>query len=250
MFSGDFELAVEAAARLDAIGEALGDRCLQTNAAVTLAWSYATRGDWAAGIEAYQRALERSPDAFETALVLGWLGAAYLEKGDLSEAIPRLKEAVQQANQYRSSQVQGWVKTFLSEAYRLDGQLELARDLARQGLDISRGAKFPYGIGLAERALRRIAQARGALADAATHLTAALETWTAIQARFEVGRTHLDLTAVAQADGNPQAVATHLQAAYDLFSALRVPRYVECTVQRARRIVRGRRASPQWPGDW
>ena len=57
----------------------------------------------------------------------GLLGYAYLEKGDVMQAIPVLESAVQAAQQYRSQQVQSWFKVFLGEAYRVNNQLEQAR---------------------------------------------------------------------------------------------------------------------------
>lgn len=226
VLSGDFELAVEAAARVDAIAEAIGDHRLQTNAATTIGWSLVTRGDWEAGIEAYQRALERSPDPFEAALVLGFLGYAYVEKGDVAKAIPMLEQAVQQANQYRSLQVQGWFKTFLGEAYLLNGQIEKAHDLALQGLALTRDIKNWWGVGVAQCALGRIARASGTLSEAKTYFHEALDTFTSIQARFEVGRTHLDLAVLAHAAGDREAATTHLTEAHGLFMALQVPKYV------------------------
>ena len=71
------------------------------------------QGETGASIEVLQHALVISPDAYETAAHLGTLGLSYLEKGDLAEAIPTLEQAVEQANQYRSKQVQSWFKTYL-----------------------------------------------------------------------------------------------------------------------------------------
>jgi tetratricopeptide (TPR) repeat protein len=119
--------------------------------------------------------------------------------------------------------------TFLSEAYLLNGQLEKARHLAMQGLEGIRVAQYRLGIGWAQRSLGRIAQAKGALSEAETHLNEALETFASIHARYFVGRTHLDLAALAHAQGKREAAATHLQEAHSLFTDLRVPRYIERT---------------------
>jgi hypothetical protein len=98
-------------------------------------------------------------------------------------------------------------------------------------LTLARDVGFQFVIGLAQRALGRIAQARGARTEAATHFTAALQTFTAMQARFEHARTQLDLAALAQAQGNLQAATTHLTEAHTLFQTLQVPRYVERVAQ-------------------
>ena len=70
-----------------------------------------------------------------------------------------------------------------------------------------------------------------ALAEAVHHLTEALQTFTAIQARFELGRTHVALAALARIQGGQQTTVTHLTKAHALFQALQVPRYVERVVQ-------------------
>jgi hypothetical protein len=67
-FIGDLARALEAAARVEAIGEATGDHRLQTQGAALKGWALAAGGDWEAGITACQKALSCSPDAYETAL--------------------------------------------------------------------------------------------------------------------------------------------------------------------------------------
>jgi tetratricopeptide (TPR) repeat protein len=98
---------------------------------------------------ACQQALEYAPDAYETALNLGYLGAVYLERGEVAQALQVLESAVQAAQQYRSQQVQSRFKVYLSEAYRLNNQLEKAQDLAMQGGELARRINHPWGIGLA-----------------------------------------------------------------------------------------------------
>ena len=73
----------------------------------------------------------------------------------------------------------------------------------------------------------RIAQARNTLEEAQGCFEKALQTFTALTAQFEMGRTHLDLAALAQAQGNLAVAATHLHTAHGLFEALQVPRYIE-----------------------
>ena len=230
---GEFEPALEAVAQTQAIGESSADPRLRTFATSSTGWIYATRGDWEAGIEACQRALQDSRDPSITALALDFLGHAYLEQGDAARAIPVLERALEHFVRFRARHFQGRCMTSLSEAALLNGHLEQARALAAQGLDISRDVKYGYGIAYAQRVLGRVFRASGALAQATTSLSEALDTFTSIQARFEVGRTHLDLAAVAHAQGKREAVTRHLEEAHDLFSALQVPKYVERAAQLA-----------------
>ncbi len=233
-YTGDFDLALEVAARLDAVGETTGSRRAQANAATMAGLSYATRGDWVAGVEALQRALKLSPDPFETALILACLGKAHSEGGDAAQAIPLLEQAVQLADRVRSLQFQCWFRTMLGDGYLLGGQTNKAREVVGQALETSADVKFLLGVGLSHQVLGRIARAEGFFADAQRHLTDALQIFASINCRFEAGRTHLDLAAVTHAQGKREAVATHLKEAHSLFRALRVPKYVERTEELAK----------------
>jgi hypothetical protein len=98
---------------------------------------------------------------------------------------------------------------------------------------MSREIEAGYWLGWAQRVLGRIALACGRLAEADSSLYAALQTFAAMQARFEEGRTHLSFAELAQAWGNLAVVTTHLRAAHGLFETLQVPCYVERTAQLA-----------------
>jgi hypothetical protein len=78
----------------------------------------------------------------------------------------------------------------------------------------------------------------------------ALDTFTAIHARFEAGRTHLDLAALAHTQGNQDGATAHLTQAQALFTALQVPRYVERTAYLARAYgITLRASSPEAPTE-
>jgi tetratricopeptide (TPR) repeat protein len=232
-YMGDFESALDAAARLDALGETTGSRRARANAAMMAGLSHATRGDWAAGIEACQRALEISPDTFETAFILACLGKAHAEAGDAAQAIPVLEQAVESGDQVRSIQYRALFRTMLGDAYLLDAQLDKARGAISRALEISTAVKFVSGIGASHQVLGRIAQAEGRLAEAERYLTDALETFVLVQARFETGRTHLFMASLAHVQGRAEAVSAHLSEARSLFQKLRVPRYLKRAEQLA-----------------
>jgi tetratricopeptide (TPR) repeat protein len=232
-FIGDFVRALEAAARVEAIGEATGDRRLQTQGASFKGWALAAGGDWEAGITACHKALACSPDAYETALDRGFLGYAYLEKGDHTAALPVLAQAVQEAMQYRSAQVQSWFKAFLGETYRVNQQLDQARDLAQQGLELARRIAHGWGVALAQRTLGRIAYSQGNLAEAQTYFQEARDTFASIHSQFELARTQLDLATLSYAQSDTEAAAVHLSTARAWFIYLQVPRYIERTEQLA-----------------
>jgi tetratricopeptide (TPR) repeat protein len=236
-YTGDFDSALEAAVRLDAVGDTTGSRRARANAATMAGLSHATRGDWAAGIEACQRALEISPDDFETAFILACLGKAHSEGGDAAQAISVLEPAVELADKVRSRQWRAWYRTWLGEAYLLGGQMDRAQEVVGEALESCTEVNYLVGIGWSHQVLGRVAQAQGALAEAEKHLADALQTFVSIQARFETGRIHLFLASLARAQGRDEAVAAHLSEARSLFHKLRVPQYLERAEQLANELA-------------
>jgi len=233
-FAGDFPRALAVVTRLHALGENAGDRRLQVQGLLVMGWLYTLQGEWEASLEVIQQASVISPDAFETAVVLGRLGYAYLEKGSLADAVSILEHAVEQAHQYRSRQVQSWFKTYLSEAYLLERQIENASSLGQQALTLAEDSQHPWGVGLAQRILGRIAHTIGNLTEAERSPREALATFDALQSRYERARTYLDLAALVHAQGKPDTATEYLSTAYAWFSKLQVPKWVEKTEQLAR----------------
>jgi tetratricopeptide (TPR) repeat protein len=233
MLLGDFATALEAMVRVRALGEAIGDPNLQSYAAWVSGWLHAMRAEWEQGITLCQQSLARSPHPLNTVLALSMLGYAYLEQGEPGQAIPLLEQAIQHTRQFQHRRLQGWAMILLGEAYRLQGDLEQARHLAGQGLDITQEVAYWPGVGVAQRTLGRIAQASSGLPEATQYLQAALDTFAAMPARYELARTRLDLAALAHAQGHSEAIATHLAEAHTLFTALRIPQYIERTAQLA-----------------
>ncbi|MGH7326113.1 MAG: AAA family ATPase [Candidatus Rokuibacteriota bacterium] len=223
---GALRPALEAATRAGAIGEAIGDASVASYALSTGGGIHAAAGDFEAALAACRRGLELAPEPLSRAQARGFWGYAYLEQGDSSHAIPLLQEAAEQMGRFQYRQLQGWFTALLGEAYLLAGQPDRARDLIRQGLEITREVRYWLGVGWAQRALGRLAMAGAETADAQTHFGDALGTFGSVEARFEVGRTHLTLAELGTMTGSSSMAATHLRAAHQLFLDLGVPRYV------------------------
>jgi transcriptional regulator with AAA-type ATPase domain/tetratricopeptide (TPR) repeat protein len=227
--TGEFAPALAAHAAAAAIGDAIGDRRLQTFAAWARGMIHAAMGEGDAGVEACRQALAHAPDPLNTAIARGWLGYARLERRDAGEAIPLLEAAARELGEFRFGQFHGWFTVFLAEARGQVAETAQATELAERGLAIMTAARFAYGTGWARRALGRIARACGALPEAEARLTEALQTFASIEARYELGRTHLDLAALAHARGDAAGAAAHLAEAGSRFTALGIPRYVART---------------------
>jgi class 3 adenylate cyclase/tetratricopeptide (TPR) repeat protein len=222
---GRFEPALDAMARAQTIGEALADPRLDTS------WStgyfYATMGEWEAAIRDCRGGLARSRDPLNTTAALGFLGYAFLEQGDLPQAVRALEAAVESLRKAGFRQMLGWFCAFLAEACLRTGKAAQGRLLAKEALEIARETCFGYGAGLAQRALGRIARQAGTEGEAADWLGQALATFSGLAARFEVGRSHLDLAALARDRGDGEAAERHLGLARDLFRELGATRYLD-----------------------
>jgi len=231
---GDFEAGRDATERANAVGEEIGDLRLQNYAAWTRGWIEATRGEWELGLDACRRALDRSQDPVNTAYSIGQMGYAYLEGGDVAQAIPLLNKAIDLWTRFHVRQTAARFMASLSEAYLATGQLELAGRLARDSLEISRGVKFLYVVGLAHRAAGKVAHARGDLSGAGREFEEAFETFRTMGARFELARTQVAQAELARASRDDTSAARHLREAAEVFRSLGVPRHEERAAQLAR----------------
>ena len=222
---GNFVAALQATTHADTLGQALQDPHIQSYAAFTTGWVEAMQGNTSAGLTACYRADELAVDPVNLAHAAGALGAAYLEHEEATLAIFWLRQAVQFWQQCALPPLQGWLTALLADAYCIQGDLETAETLAAQGHILVEVAAFPFASGLVQRVQGRIALRRGVLADAAMALSLALTTFATIEARFELGRTHLDSARLAHAYGDRATIVYHLTAAWVIFQALPVPVY-------------------------
>lgn len=234
---GKLSLALDSAAKLRALADATGDSRVAPLAAWTTSFLLAHAGESEAGVQEGRRAVALARDPFNTACALGCLGCAYLAKGDADEAVRTLTKAIRLCSRLGIRQWERWFSVFLCEAHLLKGDLEKARNLAVRKLDLTTGANYRYRMGLAQRTLGRVALAGGALSEAQTHLSQALRAFAAVEARLELGRTHLAFAELAYAQKNSEATAVYLNEAREVFQTLELPRWVERTEQLASSFV-------------
>lgn len=222
---GEIQKGHEALERAYEIGEALDDDRLDTS------WSqgyfHASLGDWETGIEKCRRGLERARDPLNLAVATGFYGYALVEKGDLSEAIGRLTDAIERLHETGMQQILGWFSVFLAEAHLAAGGIEAARGHAEQGRTICQEASFRYGFGLALRTLGRVALAADdQLETAAESLDQALDVFTVLAVPFEVGRTRLEQARLAHRRQDEDAARDAIGGSLEVFERLGVGVYV------------------------
>jgi tetratricopeptide (TPR) repeat protein len=225
--TGAFADAIAAESRALEIAETIGDQPLEASAAWAMGIIHAAMGEHEEGVAQCQRAVEKARDTLNRAITTGFLGFAYLQKGDPTRAIAALEASIPYLHQFGLRAFEGWFTALLAEAHRLEGRFDQAEPLGAQALQIATESKFGVAIGWAHQALGRVAHARGDYETATKRLTEALAVYTTIHARSECARTHLDLAAVCRAQGDREAASRHLGEAYALFKALGVPRYRE-----------------------
>jgi DNA-binding NtrC family response regulator/tetratricopeptide (TPR) repeat protein len=234
--AGHFGPALAAVADTQAVAERSQDRRHASYASWMIGWVLSLRGERAASLEAYRVAAEQAPDPLALAAVTAWSGHAQLEADDIAAAVATLRSTAERFRNFGVASVQGLVEAWLAEAELRAGRPEAARELASSGLQLSVAAGFPYGLGVAQRAMGAVVLAEGDARSALGHLGEALETFSRIEASYEVARTHVLLARGERARGDLAAAATHLDTACRLFADLDVPRWVERTVDIAREL--------------
>jgi DNA-binding SARP family transcriptional activator len=225
-FVGGFAASLDAERRAQAIGEILGDRRLQAYAAYVSGWTLAIRGDGAPGVDACRRGLALAPDALATAGARYRLGVAYLEDGRPAEGLPLLEAAVEDLRGMNIRHTLVSAVVSLGEACRALGQPTRARGLAEEARREAVAIRSPYRAAWADRLLGRLARTDGDLPTARHHLEEALRGFGDTHARFEVGRTHVDLGDLVEASGSRDTACVHFGLAREAFEACEAPVYV------------------------
>lgn len=167
-------------------------------------------------------------------MALGWLGYAYVEKGDAAEAVGLLEQAAYHVRQLQRQRLEAMFTIFWGGAFLATGDLASAHDVTQQGLAMAQAADYRYGIAWGQRTQGQVALAMQSTSAANLHFRHALSSFTGMGARFEAGRTHLAMAHLAPREG--QSAERHLTEALAIFNQLQVPYYVEHTRQRQRAL--------------
>jgi tetratricopeptide (TPR) repeat protein len=237
--SGEFERGLQAAAKGFALGEQSGDPRAQTYNAWVRGWLLATRGDWEPAIAACELSASLAPDVFSGVASTGWLGRAYLEKGDCERAIPLLEQTYRDLVRYGYRGIQGWFTAWLGEAYLANGDIARACEIAREGISTAESIPNPWAVAANSRVLGGAALMTADLTAARDLLEGALRTFTSLGSRFDAGKTHLLLARLAERRGEERLAIDHLTTARQLFEAVEAPAYVERAAQAVQRLGGG-----------
>jgi tetratricopeptide (TPR) repeat protein len=220
---GQFDDALDSATWTSTIADKLGDRRLASQAAWTSGWVHVSRGDWATGIEACQRAVALAPDDTSRGLSEGFLGNGYVEKGDPEAALPLLVSAAAIFNRLGWRQLEGWFTMLQSQAQLMRGNQGEAAALLARGLEIVRNITFAPARILGHTMQAKLATARGERDEARRELASALALAEDSGATFVGGTIHLAMAEAAHAQGDHADLASHLGEAHARFTRLNAP---------------------------
>lgn len=236
-FLGEFDTASAALAQTRALGVTHEDRRLRHFADAYHAWLLLQRGQWQQSIAVSHGVLAEDPDPIAALSVQQSLGLALRAQGDPRQATALLTSALQRAQQRQLHNFAARLGAFLAEALLAAQQYEAAQHQAEEALTVSRTIGAAHSMGLAQRVVGRLAQARGDTMAATAALHAALDTFTALHARYDLAWTHLDLAECAAQQADPAALRTHLDAACHLFQRIGISTHLAHTTALAQALM-------------
>jgi tetratricopeptide (TPR) repeat protein len=231
---GQFDESLAEVAAAGELGRLHSDRRIRSYAAWVGGWVKATRGEWEAGLADCTESLEVSPDRLNSAFGMGCLGFAHREGGDPSPAITYLERAIAVLTDAGYSRMVAWFSGWLAEAYLLDGDDSRGRATAEGALLLSRELGYPWGVGVAERVLGRVALSQGDADRAERHLQEALRRFALMDARFDGCSAMFSVASAARLRGDEVRAAELLEGCRRVFSELGAPRHAAVASRSAR----------------
>lgn len=218
---GDYSAALEGARRVHEIADELGDRRLEVFAALHAARAHTFIADYDVAIREAEHALANAPDPLATANALGVLGYAFLERGDIDQAVPLFERASALMTQFEFHRGHVGFTLPLALAYVRRGDLARADAVvAREQELLEQHGAYAFGVALAREAAGHVLRARGRLDEAEAELSEALAMFEEARSPFEVGRVHLLLAEIASVQRDRDAAARHLATALAVFRDL------------------------------
>jgi predicted ATPase/class 3 adenylate cyclase len=211
------------------VAESAGDRwgiALAGNRVGTLLF---LQGETGRALDYLQRAVVEAEriGAREVAAAAGiTLGAILIAQGSQAAGIQHLERGITMAEAVESAVVLATGRLRLAEARLSSGDLDGATAIGQEGFLLATRIGHQLTLGLANRILGRIANARGDWPMGERHFRLAIELFASVDAQHEIGRALLDATVPWrdwQAAGNgplPEAVLTTLRQAAQIFALL------------------------------
>jgi DNA-binding SARP family transcriptional activator len=233
---GELDAALEASRTAVEVGRRINDARLLSLAVYISPLVHAAREEWEAALAACRKALDVSRDPFTSAAATAITGCVKLGMGQPGEACSLLGEAVESFERFGTRHIASRFMAWRAEAHLDAGDVASAKRWADQALALGSEGGSRWSIGLAHRALARIAMAGADLEEAERRLRDALATFEAMPAPLETAHAHVLGAELSGRRGNVEACARHLIEAHRLFRERGVPRRQACVEDAARAL--------------
>lgn len=226
MQGGRFDRAASFSDRVVQIGVDLGEARLESYGLFLRGWSLANAGEHGSAVDACQRAQDLAPDPTCKIYASMYLGYALVEQGSLSEGIELLLDANEGLRVIGFRPFMSLFQGYLAESLVAAGSLDEAIQVAEDGIKASKDSPYALGAGWIARAHGKVLCAtkddKGTSA-----LMQSVPLFEAAGARFEIGRTHLDLASVYRKQCDEKLAANHRALAKAAFAQTDRPNYEE-----------------------
>jgi tetratricopeptide (TPR) repeat protein len=188
--TGAFDAAVACGGRAIEIGRINQDPRLQAYGQFVSGWTLANGGESGKAIEVATAAQRSAPDPTSHCYATGFLAYAFLESGDVAQALPALQAASDEVNRIGFQVWHSLFLAYLSEAQRKVGSVADAMTTAERSLEVARAYRYPLAEAWALRARGRALLASQRPDEAQVAVASAIEVFTRLGARHEVARSN------------------------------------------------------------
>jgi class 3 adenylate cyclase/tetratricopeptide (TPR) repeat protein len=188
--TGAFEAAVACGSRAIEIGRIHQDPRPQAYGQFVSGWALANAGESAKAIEVATEAKRSAPDPISDCYATGFLAYAYLEAGDVAQALPALQAASDEVGRIGFQVWHSLFLAYLSEAQRKIGSVVDALATAERSLEVARAYRYPLAEAWALRARGRALAALQRPDEARVAVGSAIEIFASLGAQHEVARSN------------------------------------------------------------
>jgi tetratricopeptide (TPR) repeat protein len=222
---GDFEAAFQYADRGRRVAHEIDNPFAEAAAISLRGVAELFRGDWDQAITHFQQAreiAERSGDLFRVYLTKVWEGWAHTSAGDAGRGRRLLDEALALSVQLGTKFNLAYLKANLVSSLLALGDLEPARSLCQEAIDLAEATGEPLAKGLAYRTLAEVC-IRIDVSDR-PHIEGAIQEAMRIHgdvgAQPELARTYVSYAKLLDAWGETTRAQQHLRRAIAMFRQL------------------------------
>ncbi len=218
LFAGRFRHAIDETTSVLQIARALDHPRLACYGRAIQGWALGMLGQHQEGLGHLKDANAIAPDEATKIFTVGYAGCIQLEAGALDASAASLREAHTACLAFPSPQFAALFGAVLADGLRRLGRPAEAEAVAEKSLEVGRAAEFPFAVGLAVRAMARLAEAQADRVAAIDLLRQATEILSSAGAAFELAETYVELASITAR--NQESPVAYAHKAEQLFRRL------------------------------